>query len=583
MTFSWLAAAAIALVAMLTNPAFRRRQIMRDVSGRVEGTDRLVDIGVIFKPVVADPHGLELIDGKPRMRVLEDKIIRKGGLVDTKANPPKIIGPSHNPRTWYVSLEQYDALFHADRSKLGQLIYGSEGAGKTRLLAMWHYLMWIANLGERREGGQTAPTERRLNFVREEMLQLYPRGWFRYRSADKQFLMCDGTRIQLVSTYRQSKSQGSPIQGFNWSWCGRDEAQDSTDVHEDIESRGRSAAVASDGTVLYWQMATATAKDDTEWRGLRDILLASGAWIKRNLSIFKSPFIGADFIAKKKTTMDPREFLRRFGDPITGEVGDLPPELAVYYGWIRSRNLTALPRIATDVTAAVLAGYNSYCRPGARLTLVGCHDPGSIYNTTIFQRLVMFGDIPTWIVVGEHQTSQTTARGHAKSLKEYIQNNFGLELTPTRTAPNPSSKVAIFVDPHGKGEAQTDYQSVYMAFQEEGLDVFSPSPMTARIKRSARIEMVNRLLGGSAALPDVPRLVIALDERGAPVAPKLVESFESLKKRPGDDNPEGGGRKDEADKTHAPAALAYGLWPFEQEAFTAHTVKVAIAEARRVR
>jgi hypothetical protein len=40
-------------------------------------------------------------------------------------------------------------------------------------------------------------------------------------------------------------------------------------------------------------------------------------------------------------------------------------------------------------------------------------------------------------------------------------------------------------------------------------------------------------------------------------------------------------KKDAADPTHPPAALGYLLWPFEQEAITAHTVKIALAEARR--
>ena len=72
-------------------------------------------------------------------------------------------------------------------------------------------------------------------------------------------------------------------------------------------------------------------------------------------------------------------------------------------------------------------------------------------------------------------------------------------------------------------------------------------------------------------------------QQGRPVAPRLVEAFETLKKKPGDDNPEGTHRKDEDDKTHAPAALAYGLWPFEQEALTQRTIEVAMAEARRRR
>lgn len=553
---------------MLTNSAFRRRQIMRGVSERVEGVARFVDVGVTVHTVVADPNGEEYIEGKPSLRIISTK--RLGGMADTSSTPPRIIGPSHAPRIWYVSQQQADALLHRDRAKLGQLIYGSEGAGKTRLLAMWHALMWLSHFGERREGGQTAPTEKRLEFVREEMLQLFPANWFRYRSADKQFLMCDGTRIQLVSTYRQSKAQGSPVQGYNWSWCGRDEAQDSIDVHEDIQSRGRSARNG-----LYWQMATATAKDDSEWRDLRDVLLASGKWLKRNLSIFRSPFVSANFLADTKASTSAREFLRRFGDPITGEVGDLPPELAVYYGYLRKRNLTPLPRIATNVTAAIVAGYQSYCRPGSRFSLVACHDPGSIYNTTEIMRLVMFGDVPTWVVVGELQTSQTTAHEHARELKALLIRDFHVE------GPG-QSKVVIFCDPHGKGEAQTDYQSVYMAFQAEGLDVFSPAPMTGRIKRSARIEMVNRLLAGTADTVGVPRLVIAQDEQGRSVAPKLIEAFEELKKRPGDNDPEGSQRKDAADKTHAPAALSYGLWPFEQEAFTADTIARARAEARRI-
>jgi hypothetical protein len=582
---------ALALLALgslvLTNPAFQRRQIMRGISQSVEGTSRWVDVGVVVKTVVADPNGEELIEGKPRLKVIAER--RIGGMADTASNPPRIVGPSREPRVWYVSEQQAAGLFHKDKTRLGQLIYGSEGAGKTRLLGMWHYVQWISNFGERREGGQTAPTETRLEFVREEMFQLFPANWFRYQSANRRFVMCDGTRIQLVSTYRQSKAQGSPVQGYNWSWCGRDEAQDSTDVHEDIQSRGRSAR---DG--LYWQMATATAKDDSEWRELRDVLLASGKWLKRNLSIFKSPFVPANFLADTKASTSAREFLRRFGDPITGEVGDLPPELAVYYGWLRSRNLTHRPRIARDVTSVILRDYRSYCRPGAGFSMLCSHDPGAIYNTTEIMQLLVYPHerkdasgrtvtdlVPTWTVVGELQTSQTTAREHAIALKRKLQDDFGVEMDASRDDPRPAGgKACIFVDPHGKGEAQTDYQSVYMAFQGVGLDVFNPAPMTSRIQRAARIEMVNRLLSGT--LSDLrPRLVV-LSDQGRSLAPKLVEAFEELKKSPGDKNPEGSRRKDESDKTHAPAALAYGLWPFEQEAFTAETVRRALIEARRV-
>jgi hypothetical protein len=564
---------------VLTNQSYNDRQIMRGVSARMEGAARFVDAGVIVRKVVADPKlGSSLVRGKPLLRVVDER--KMGGVIDTQLEHPDIVRESDDPVIWYASSDQWDALFHDDPQLLGQLIYGSEGAGKTRTLAMFHYRMWIRFLGCRYEGGQVAPTLDRNGTVRLEMESMYRPSWGRFASRDEfeGFEMCDGTRIRFRYSHQQSAAKGRPIQGYNWVWCARDELQDQVDAHEDCESRGREAP---DGR--YYQLATATAKDDSKWRELRDILLASGFWIKRTLSIFRSPFISPLFIAAKKATTSAREFLRRFGDPKTGEVGDLMPELAVYYGWLRTRNLVARPQIARDVTPSVLAGYRSYVRPGAAFTLLAGHDPGVIYNTTEILKLLMFGDVPTWTVVGELQTKQTTAREHARLLAEYVRDSFGVEYAPTRHDPNPGGKLLTFIDPHGKGEAQTDYQSVYMAFQKEGLDAFNPAPMSIRIKRTARVEMMNRLLGGSADSEGVPRLVIATDEQRRAVAPRLVESLESLKKRPGDDDPEGSQTKNEDDKTHAPVATAYALWMFEQEAFTEQTIKTALAEAKRTR
>jgi hypothetical protein len=193
----------------------------------------------------------------------------------------------------------------------------------------------------------------------------------------------------------------------------------------------------------------------------------------------------------------------------------------------------------------------------------------------------VIGNVPTWHVVGEFQTKQTTARQHARGLVEYLQ-TFGVEHRVERQGrrlPDPDSPKALIVcDPHGKGEDETDYDSVYRAMQHEGLDVISPSSL--RIRRRPRIEMVNRLLSDATF---EPRLVVATDAQGQPRAPRLVEAFETLEKRPGDDDPEGLRRKDEADQTHAPACIGYGLWLFEREMATAETVRLALAAARRLR
>lgn len=585
--------AAVVLLAgllLLTAATHRRREFQRWLDDETASPDRYVDAYVRLNVVVKDKNGTELVAGKPKLRVVDTYHL--GGWIDTKAVPPRLMSGSiwaadtecalGEGSDWYCSQEQADAaLLHDDPEKLGQLVYGSEGAGKTRALAMWHYVRWLENIGEQREGGQTAPTDKRLGMVRKEMLLIFSESWYSYLASERVFVMCDGTRIQLVSTYRQSKEQGSPVQGFNWSWCGRDEAQDQVDVHEDIESRGRSAPNG-----LYWQLATATAKDDSAWRDLRDVLISSGVWLKRTLSIFRSPFTAERFLVDKSKTMDEREFRRRYGDPKTGEVSDLLPELAVYFGWSRERNSVPRPDIATDVTSAVLASYRSYVRPGAKFSILVGHDPGSIYNTSTIWKLLMLWHaptkqhIPTWTAVGELQTKQTTAREHARQLKAYLQQQYYVE--------KDGSKALIFCDPHGKGDSDTDYQTVYMAFQGEGLDVFNPAPMSKRISRTARIGMMNRLLRGTAEKllegqedAGIPRLAVAF-LNGRPVAPKLVEAFESLQKKPGDDNPEGTQRKDVDDKTHAPASAGYALWTFEQEATTRDTVRTALAEFRRL-
>lgn len=583
----WLLLALLVVLgaAVFSDLTWRKRKQERELRDFVQDTSRYVDIGVELVVVVEDPNGEELIPGKPRLRVL--RRTRHGYIIDTRARGARCIwGPTRKPRVWYCSEEQEAIILHPDSEPLGQLIYGSEGGGKTETLPMWHYFRWLEHIGQRREGGQLAPTQARLEVFLEKFGERFSSKWYRYRSSKRLITLCDGTRIRLVSTHRQSEAQGSPVQGYGWSWAAIDEAQDTTKRWDDVEARGRAARiVVQSGENIVWfkQARTATAKDTYEWRGARDKLLNAGTrpdgmklWCKRTLLGVRSPFIARSFWEDKKRTMDPREYRRR----VLAE--DLPPELAVFYGWQRERNLVALPRIAADVTPHLLADYPSFVRPGARFTLVCCHDPGNIFNTTVVLRLLMFGDVPTWVAVGELQTKQTTARQHARALRTYLQRTFGVDrgrMDGERFVPDPdSSKALIFCDPHGKGEGETDYQTVYMAFQREGLDVLSAS--SKRIKRSARVEMTNRLLCDAN---EVARLVVACDELGQPLAPVLVHALESLQKRPGEDDPEGQRRKDETDQTHAPAALGYGLWPFEQEALSPDTIRRARDAARRLR
>lgn len=543
-------------VALLTNVAFQTRQIARKMSERVGAVDRYVDIGVIIHCVVADPDGEELVEGKPRLRIVDTKAY--GGIVDTALVRPKIVEPSRLPRVWYASPDQFAALKHNDPAQLGQLVYGSEGAGKTRLLAMWHYVRWVKALGERREGGQTAPTTTRLKMVRDEMLSIFAPAWFTYSSSEDTFTMCDGTTIKLVSTYRQSAAQGSPIQGFNWSWCGRDEAQDQIDVHEDIESRGRSA---KDGH--YWQLATATAKDDPHWRTLRSVLLSSGQWVKRDLSIFRSPFVTAQFLATKRASMTDREFRRRYGNPETGLVEDLAPELALYFGWNRQRCLVTikhgrLTRVLDDATSAshilLRSDLPMTSQALARkidigFSLLAGHDPGSLKGATIYldaYALRGTGDY-VWVVRGERMHRRQTTEQSARDI--------------LKDAERMQRRVHVRAQPVGQSEDKPS-EDLYRIFRRVGLDVRAAQYKkdgtgTGVIKKDDRIELLNWLF-------EKGRLFVECDDLGRPVAPNLVTALESMERdEKGRAEWE---RKDGDDLSDCPAALGYALWPFEKSA-----------------
>lgn len=546
-------------VGLLSDLTWRKRKQERELRDDEVAADRYVDAGVMLQVVVQDDAGAELVPGKPPLRVL--RCHHFGGVIDTRARPPRLIAPSAHPRMWFCSEDQEAALLHTG-PELGQLIYGSEGAGKTTLLAQWHFLRWLEHLGERREGGQTAPTRRRLKLFRDEVFRLWHPSWYEHRKAADVFLLCDGTRIQLVSTHRQSKEQGSPIQGYNWSWCGRDELQDQLDAHADIESRGRAAKQGR-----FLQIASATVKDSPAFRTLCAELRESGEWLRRYLLIGRSPFVSPAFLASKRRVMTDREFRRRF------LAEDLPPENAVYFAWQRDAdgrrlNLRPIPTLgARRITSIVLSR-----KTGNRAhdLLVG-HDPGTAKAASIWLDAFQIGSDPdpVWWVRGELFTRHRTSEQHALALLEKVRGrgcNLGRIVNGRLTGPPEIAHVRA--QPVGQAQDKPDLD-VYRVFSRIGLDIKAAQYKkdgtgTGHIAKDSRVEVINRLLCDADGRR---RLFVECDELGRPVAPRLIEAFESMER---DDK----GRaeqeaKDEHDLSDVPAALGYALWPFEKEAATA--------------
>mgnify|MGYP000113665125 CR=1 FL=1 len=541
----WLVYLALAAlgVSVLTESSLRRKQIMRKVSERVQGFDRLVDIGVVLRVIRPDPKGaIQLVSGRTVTVIREH---RWGGIIDTKATKPTLVDISRDPQVWLCSEDQEQIILHPSSIPLGHLVIGSEGSGKTTALAMWHHKRWCENVGDLREGGQTAPTLSRLGLVKAEILKLWPSSWRRFVNRDDfvGFELCDGSRIRFVSTAPRPEKQGSPIQGYNWSWCGRDEVQDQVDVHSDIEARGRAARAGKDGKPQYKQLGTATAKDDPHWREFRDSLLSAGAWGTSKLLIERSPFVAPGFLEeKRKSGMTDREFRRRF------LAEDVPPESRLYFNWSREHNLRPIPMAgARDITSIVLG---RKIGPGF-VVLLG-HDPGTAKAASVFLQAYEIRGVPDpiWWVRGELFTMHQTPQQHALQARTICRDRFG-------------GNVHVRAQPMGTSDDKPDLDT-YKIWRDAGFDIRAAQVKadgtgTGKINRESRIAMVNTLLVDAAG---VRRLYVECDDQRRPVAPKLVEAFESMER---DER----GRIDsdkrlDRDKSDPPDALGYALWPWEK-------------------
>lgn len=541
---------------METDLTWREKKLERELRDDVDGGDRYVDFGVLLHVVVADDQGEIEYPGNPSIRLRILRTHHLGGMVDTRSNPPALIGPSENPVVWFCSQDQETILFHDDPEIPGQVIFGSEGSGKTRVLAMLLYVWTLDCLGEQREIGQTAPTRKRLKHVLEAIEELYPADWYAYHKAEQLLTFCEGSRIQFVSMNKRSEAQGSPAQGYNFTnACGRDELQDQLEGDEDLESRGRGSKVVlrTDGTkiIYYKQAATCTAKESSAFRNVVARKLKSGRWLKRVLLIERSPFIHPSFLEEKKLVMTEREFRRRY------KAEDLPPEHMLYFNWDRAKHLRAIPtKGARKITSAVIRQKTN----NPRHALLAGHDPGIAKSATIFLDAYEIAGIadPVWWVVGELFHVHATTEQQARAIYEHAQTAFRVNVR------RGAETLHVRAHPYGQSEKKPSLD-LYRIFKRGGLDVRAAQYKkdgtgTGLIKIEDRLDMVNSLMLDAAGRT---RLYVAIDARGEPVAPRLVESFETMER-----DEEGLAeqeKKNEHDKSDPPCALGYGLWPWEKQ------------------
>lgn len=548
---------------VLSANTWRVRKANKELSEALDGSNRYVDMGIRIVTVRADESGRSLLDGKPKMVVLREEVL--GGMVDTTASPPRMVGRSKNPITWYVDEVTEAIVLHGDDLPPRVLVEGAMGAGKSTALTQWCGVRAVLATGAPGEIGVTAPTTVRLGEIKRALFDMFPRSWWKWKERDQIMTLANGVTLRLVSTHQASQAEGSRIQGFNWFASANDEIQDSLDVDGDIEARGRAAP---DG--LYKRFATATVKDSPDYRTYRDRLkntkhavTEAPLWLLVRKRGIDSPFVHPDFWVQLSTTMSQREYGRKV------LALDLPSELRVYHSFDRDRNVRPLQQVPPwpDVTRRELSKY------GRNFDVLVGYDPGRLFDVSILLKAYQppipartrqvpdprLPD-PVWFVVGEVTTEQSTTEHHCRALLKVLREQFGCNLG------GDGAQAFVRGDPAtstGTDENRPD-MSVYTVFRQHGLEIKAGAYAAGSVKhgvipKEARIDMVNTLFHSADGSV---RLCIQCDDRKQARAPRLVEALEMLE-RDGDGRAEMG-KKDRNDKTHWPCALGIALWSIEK-------------------
>jgi hypothetical protein len=542
---------------MMTNLATRRRKIVTGWSENTEATDRYVDIGVTLHVVRADPKGTVLIEGARPMVVLRTHYF--GGIIDTRVNPPRILdgdaGISAEPQIWYCSEDQEKIVLHADEEPVGKLALGGMGAGKTTAGVIWLYLRWLENLGTRREIGITAPTETRLSLVFNEIFAMFPKAWRSFNSEKNIMTLCDGFRMRGVSTHRQSASQGSRIQAFNWIGALMDELQDSIGEFVHTMARLRSKR---DGRAK--RLATVTAKDDPAFRTLKQRMLDSGIWALHTLLGPNSPFIHPEHWENMKRMMTLLDFQRL----VMAE--DLPSESRVYGTFDRKLNVRPIPIGARKITSIVLSRKTG----DQRDALLMGHDPGEAKAGTVWLDAYelppgiakQHGFLPNeilWWVRAELFTLHASTEQHATQAMDITRKQFGCNTRPD------AERAHVRSQPLGSAEDKPDLstQAIWkrIGFEFKFAQYSKAGQGVGQIKKDSRIGVIKTLFCNAEGKR---RLFLECDDRGTCATPQLMAALETME-RDHRGRAEHEEKNVKHDKSDLPAALGYALWPFEKE------------------
>lgn len=575
-----------------------------------------VDMGIRLIVVERDDvNGQPLVPGNAeKMREIDR--YEKGGIVKMTRDEDGrlsayIVRESNNPVVWFASRAQADLILH-DGPVQYALVQGSEGSGKTTVLAMWTAFRVLDHIGFNREIGITAPTGPRILTVKKEIAKYWRPSWFHFHARDNFYQFHAGPVVQFVTSVSKSKEVGAQGQGNNWVAAASDELQDHPSMDANIQARGRSAPAKfqSGQWVKRWypRLCTSTFKDSPEWRTFRSI--AEKARIAANdnqaerplwhLSLLlglESPFVPLEHWEAMRAGLTEREYRRR----VLAE--DVGPERQIYYSWRRiddngkPGNLRPLPIGAVDVTARELSRY------GKNMGLLLGHDPGKRQHVTEVlkayefpgARLTRDGKVATdadgrrlpplvrWFVVDEitsdiynadHPTrvaGPVTVEHHVDCVLKRVREKWGcLGINWRGQRDEDAPGVIVRIDPHTNSGNEHPDRTVYTQWRAAGFTTFAAAynPQTNKptpIKVETRIDLLLTLL---CNIDGDRRLFVLSDDRGNPAAPNLVRAFETMERNANNDAE--WERKDASDLSHWPASVAFAIHSIEKPRIDAY-------------
>jgi len=406
------------------------------------------------------------------------------------------------------------------------LALGAPGGGKTFAIVRRALLNCLDRPNS--IGGLVAPTDERRQIVWRDFLELVePLGWIEdVRESKKEIILKNRSVVQVLAAKRPSVQSGSPLQGRSWDWCCVDESQNvAPDAQLEIDTRGRRAGT---GYRVY-EAATNSAVPSFRIRleqyraneRVHRILRYSGD---------TNPWVDPEYWERLKERMTDREYR----ELIRAE--EVPPEMLVYGRFSFRENVQPRPRMGRDITEDI-----TQAQFDRRFSYIMATDFGALTTTTIVLKAYGHRDgTRIWWAIDEFNSYQTTSDIHArKLLGRYAAEDF-----------------IVVCDPHFNSK-DADKSDIHL-MRREGVHVVPA--VSGKIAKKHRISMMNTLLEDGRG---VRRFFIDCDEKTKqPACRKLAEALMSLQYN--EHGEAEADRKNTSDMTHWPAAVGYGVYPWER-------------------